>query len=89
MIGFASGHIPEVKLNRVLLKNIAIVGLHWGAYAMNEPERVPETFDALFRLYAEKKIAPVVFKTYPLDEVPAALAALGARQTYGKVIVTP
>ena len=52
VIGFASGRIPEVKLNRVLLKNISLVGLHWGAHAMHEPARIDETFRALFALYA-------------------------------------
>jgi NADPH2:quinone reductase len=89
VIGFASGRIPEVKANRILLKNISVVGLHWGAYAQHEPARIPETFDALFRLYEEGKIKPVIFKTYPLEELPAALAALGGRKTYGKVVVEP
>lgn len=89
VIGFASGRIPEVKLNRVLLKNISIVGLHWGAHAIHEPARVAETFAALFRLYREGKIVPVIFRSYPLDELPAALEALGSRQSYGKVVVVP
>jgi NADPH:quinone reductase len=89
VIGFAGGRIPEVKVNRVLLKNISIVGLHWGAYALNEPERIPETFAALFQLYEQGAIKPVIFKSFALDQVPAALAALGARQTYGKVVITP
>jgi len=89
VIGFAGGRISEVKVNRVLLKNIAIVGLHWGAYAFNEPERIPETFDALFKLYERGAVKPVIFKSYALEEVPTALAALGARQTYGKVVVAP
>jgi len=78
-----------VKANRILLKNISVVGLHWGAYAQHEPARIPETFDALFRLYEEGRIKPVIFKTYPLEELPAALAALGGRKTYGKVVVEP
>jgi NADPH2:quinone reductase len=73
----------------VLLKNIALVGLHWGAHTMHEPERVRETFRALFALYEEGKIDPVVYRSYPLAELPAALDALGGRQTYGKVVVTP
>lgn len=89
VIGFASGRIPEVKLNRVLLKNIAVVGLHWGAHAVNEPARVGETFRALFRLYEAGKIRPVVFARHPLAELPAALQVLGSRQSYGKIIVTP
>ena len=88
-VGFAGGRIPEVKVNRILLKNIAVVGLHWGAYAGHEPERVQETFDALARLYEAGKIAPVVYRTYPLEALPEALEALGSRRTYGKVIITP
>jgi NADPH2:quinone reductase len=89
VIGFASGKIPNVAANRILLKNISVVGLHWGAYARYEPERVPETFEALFRLHAAKKIRPVIFATYPLERVPEALAALGSRKSWGKVIVAP
>lgn len=89
VIGFASGQIPEVKANRILLKNISLVGLHWGAYAVNEPQRLPETFDALFKLYREGKIKPVIYKTYSLEQLPEALGALGSRATYGKLIISP
>jgi len=89
VIGFAGGRIPEVKANRILLKNISVVGLHWGAYAQHEPARISETFEALFRLYEEGKIKPVIFKAFPLEQLPTALAALGGRKTYGKVIVAP
>jgi len=89
VIGFASGRIPEVKLNRVLLKNISLVGLHWGAHAMHEPARIGETFHALFELYAKGVVEPVIYRSYPLEELPAALEALGSRRTYGKVVVAP
>jgi NADPH2:quinone reductase len=89
VIGFASGRIPEVKLNRVLLKNIAVVGLHWGAHAVHEPARVGETFRALFQLFAADKIRPVIFARHPLAELPAALDALGSRKSYGKIVVAP
>jgi NADPH2:quinone reductase len=89
VIGFAGGRIPEVKANRILLKQISIVGLHWGAHVQNEPARIPETFHALFDLYRKGKIKPVIFKTYSLEEVPVALEALGSRKTWGKVIVAP
>jgi len=89
VIGFASGRIPEVKANRILLKNIAITGLHWGAHAGKEPEKIPQTFAALFDLYAAGRIQPVIYKTYGLDEVPVALRDLGSRKTYGKLIIEP
>ena len=89
VIGFASGRIPTVAVNRILLKNIAVVGLHWGAYAKHEPARVGETFAALFRLHAEGEVRPLIYKAYPLAEAPAALAALGGRRTHGKVVLHP
>ena len=89
VIGFAGGTIPSVKANRILLKNIAVVGLHWGAHSTREPEKIPEVFEGLFRLYSEGKIRPVIYKSYSLEDLPQALAALGGRKTYGKVIVAP
>jgi NADPH2:quinone reductase len=89
VIGFAGGDIPSVKANRILLKNIAVVGLHWGAYAKFEPERIPETFRALFELYAQGAVRPVIYREWPLEQVAEALEALGSRGTHGKVILAP
>ena len=89
VIGFAGGRIPEIKANRILLKNISVIGLHWGAYATNEPARIPEVFDALFRLYDAGQIRPVIFGRYPLDRVAEALEALAGRRTHGKVVLVP
>jgi NADPH2:quinone reductase len=89
IIGFASGKIPSIQANRILLKNIAVTGLHWGAHATKDPKRIPEVMDALFGLYGKGQIRPVIYARFPLDEVPAALAALGGRKTHGKVIVCP
>jgi NADPH2:quinone reductase len=89
VIGFASGTIPSVKANRILLKNISVTGLHWGAHVTNDPEKIPETFNALFEMYAKGQIAPVIYGTYPLEELPAALEALGSRKTWGKLIIEP
>jgi NADPH2:quinone reductase len=89
VIGFAGGRIPEIKANRILLKNIAVIGLHWGAYATHEPARVPEVFAALFRMYEARAIRPVICERYPLERVADALQALGSRRTYGKVVLAP
>jgi NADPH2:quinone reductase len=89
VIGFAGGQIPSVAANRILLKNVSVVGLHWGAYAKYEPQRIPETFAALFKLYEEKKIRPVIYRAYPLEKAAEALAALGSRKTHGKVVLAP
>jgi NADPH2:quinone reductase len=89
VIGFAGGSIPSVAANRILLKNIEVTGLHWGAYAQHQPRSIPEVFRALFGLYEAGKIRPVVFRTYPLEEVAQALADLGSRKTFGKVVLVP
>jgi NADPH2:quinone reductase len=89
IIGFASGTIPSIKANRILLKNIEVTGLHWGAHAQKAPERIPEVFGALFDLYAAGHIRPVIFERYPLEKLPDALHALGSRRTWGKVVITP
>ena len=89
VIGFAGGVIPSVAANRILLKNVSIVGLHWGAYAKYEPARIPETYAALFQLYEEKKIRPVIYGSHPLEQAAKALAELGSRKTHGKVVLVP
>jgi NADPH2:quinone reductase len=89
IVGFASGTIPQIAANRVMLKNVSVVGVHWGAYETHQPEAVPAVFDALFLLHAEGRIAPLIYGTFPLEEVPKAIAALTSRKTHGKVIVRP
>ena len=65
VIGFASGTIPSVALNRIMLKNISLVGLNWGGHAQAQPERMQATYDALFELMARGEIQPVVSQRYP------------------------
>ena len=89
VIGFASGDIPEVKLNRVLLKNISVVGLHWSAYPEREPEAIDACFEGLFGMADRGEIEPFVSAEYPLEKAGEALAALASRKTVGKVVLVP
>jgi NADPH2:quinone reductase len=89
VIGFASGAIPTAPMNRVLLKNISLVGLHWGLYLKENPGVVARAQEAIFRLLAEGKISPLISEAYPLERANVALAALGARQTTGKIVLIP
>lgn len=89
IIGFASGRIPSAKMNRVLVKNFSLVGLHWGLYFEKNPQVLQEAQEAISRLHSEGKIAPLVSSTHPLAEAETALAALGGRQTTGKVVLIP
>jgi NADPH:quinone reductase len=89
VIGFASGAIPNVSANRILLKNIAVVGLHWGAYRQHDPARIPAAMRALFALYESGAVQPVISATYPLRDAARALADIAGRQSIGKVLLIP
>jgi NADPH:quinone reductase len=85
VIGFAGGAIPSIAANRILLKNISIIGAYWGGYLEHHPEYLHEAQAALFRMYDAGQIKPVVSQSFPLAEAPAALGALATRKTYAKV----
>ena len=87
VIGFASGRIPTIQANRVLLKNISVVGLHWGAYRAYDPALITRTMDELFALYEKGAIRPVISSRRPLAEAAAALEELGSRRSVGKVLL--
>ncbi|MFK7895111.1 MAG: NADPH:quinone oxidoreductase family protein [Myxococcota bacterium] len=89
VIGFASGGIPDVKMNRVLLKNISLVGLHWSAYPEREPEAIDACFEGLFGMAERGEIDPFISASYSLDQAGEALAALASRKTVGKVVLVP
>ena len=88
-IGFAGGRIPTLAINRVLLKNFSVVGVHWGYYQRRGSPLVQEWMDALLKLYADGRIRPVIYRAYPLREAAAALGALASRESYGKVVLVP
>lgn len=85
VIGFASGTIPSVAANRLLLKNASVVGVYWGGYLERNPGYMAQAQGELFDLYNDGKIKPVVTGTWPLSQAPRALRALAARETTGKV----
>jgi NADPH2:quinone reductase len=89
LIGFTGGRIAEAATNRVLLKNFSVVGVHWGYYQRRGSPLVEEWMDALLKLYGDGRIRPVIYRTYPLPEAAAALQALAARESYGKVVLVP
>jgi NADPH2:quinone reductase len=87
VIGFAAGGIPEVKVNRLLLKNIEVVGVGWGAFlAVDESIAAASAVD-LARLAREGFVRPVVGATFPLERAGAALDALRDRSASGKVVL--
>ena len=89
VIGFAGGRIPTLAMNRVLLKNFSVVGLHWGAYFKHDPALIARAQQELFDLWRAGKIHPLVTSSYPLADAAQALSDLGGRQTVGKVVLHP
>jgi NADPH:quinone reductase len=87
VIGFTSGRIPAAPANLVLLKNVAVVGVHFGAYAKHDPGIFRRTHDELVRLYEAGKIDPLVHKVLPLEEALTGLTDIAERRTVGKVVV--
>jgi NADPH2:quinone reductase len=88
VIGFASGRIPSIAANRILLKNMSVVGCFWGGYLEHHKEYLAQSQADLFRMYETGQIKPVVSQTYPLSDAVAALNALTGRKTIGKVVLT-
>ena len=89
VVGFAGGRIPSIAANRILLKNMSVVGVHWGMYQHLGSPRVDEWMSALFAMYGKGQVWPVISKTYHLAEAAKALEAIASRASYGKVVLTP
>ena len=88
VVGFASGQIPSIAANRILLKNISIVGLHWGNYFRQDIALVRAAHEKLIEWYEEERFRPFIYKEFPFEELPAALRALEQRESHGKIILT-
>jgi NADPH2:quinone reductase len=88
VIGFASGRIPEIAANRILLKNIAVIGVHWGNYFVRNAELVHSTHEVLCEMYTSKQIVPIIYRQFSLAELPDALGALESRDSFGKVVIS-
>jgi NADPH2:quinone reductase len=89
VIGFASGRIPTIQANRILLKNISIVGLHWGAYRQNDPAKIAQAMQALFAMYERGQVTPEVSSRYPLRDAAKALDEIASGRSVGKVLLIP
>lgn len=88
VIGFASGTIPQIAANRVLLKDISLIGVFWGSYVDRHPAELGRMQQDLLALYDEGRIRPAVTRSWRLDEAPAAMRALASRETMGKIVLT-
>ncbi|KLO63700.1 NADPH:quinone oxidoreductase [Dermacoccus sp. PE3] len=88
VLGFTGGSIPEVKVNRLLLNNIDVVGVGWGAFWMPRPETVPEQWKAIEPLVASGALKPVLGPVRPLEKAGEAIAEMEERRAEGKLVLT-
>ena len=89
VVGFTGGSIPEVKVNRLLLRNTEVIGAGWGAHALSNPQFNRELGDAVDRLITSGAIRPIVGATLPLDQAREALEMIDERRATGKVVLNP
>jgi len=87
VIGFTEGQIPTVAVNRLLLKNVAVVGVGWGAFVFDKPALVAEIAADRQRMASQGFVDPVVGATYPLAEGAEALRDLEHRRATGKLVL--
>lgn len=89
VVGFASGEIPKLPLNLVLLKGCQIVGVFWGSFAMREPAQNRAHCEQIFRWVEEGKLTPAIDAVLPFAEAGAALGRLERREVKGKLVLVP
>jgi len=87
VVGFTGGSIPEVRVNRLLLNNLSLIGAGWGAFTLPKPELNGEIQSKLDELIASGHVRPIVGAHFPLEDAPAALEMIEGRRALGKVVL--
>jgi NADPH2:quinone reductase len=87
-LGFASGEVPQIPANIILVKNLTVIGLYWGGYARVNPKVLTDSFRQLFDWYGQGRLQPHVSHVLPLARANEALDLLRSRKSTGKVVVT-
>ncbi|SHJ03000.1 NADPH2:quinone reductase [Shimia gijangensis] len=87
-IGFASGDIPQIPANHLLVKNLTVMGLYWGGYLGFKPKVITDSLTTLMGWYGKGRIKPHISHVIPLDKANDAMDLLRSRKSTGKVVVT-
>lgn len=87
VIGFTEGAIPSVSVNRLLYRNVSVVGAGWGHFAFEHPDYIAAVAADLERMVAAGHVAPIVGRRYPLQRAATALADLEGRRGLGKIVL--
>ncbi len=88
IIGFASGRVPQIPANHLLVKNAAAVGFYWGSYREHDPGRLRAGFRVLLDWLQRGLIRPPMPETLPLERTAEAIARLEERRAGGKLVIT-
>lgn len=88
VIGFASGEVPQIAANHLLVKNVSVIGFYWGGYLRFAPEALRDSLAQLFEWHAEGRIRPHISHSLPLARAGEAMELLRSRRSTGKVVVT-
>ena len=87
VLGFTAGSIPEVKVNRLLLGNISVAGVGWGAAFAKDPGLIASQWEAMWDHLVAGKLDPVIHATLPLEQAGEAIKQLETRAVRGKVLL--
>jgi NADPH2:quinone reductase len=88
VVGFTGGAIPQVKVNRLLLRNVGVLGAAWREFILTEPGFVAEAAAGLGALIDKGQLSPLIGATYPLEHGAQALRDLADRRAVGKLVLT-
>ena len=88
-LGFASGTVPQIPANILLVKNISVLGMYWGGYVKTNPKVITDSLAQLFAWYAQGKLTPHISHSLPLERAAEGLELLRARKSTGKIVITP
>lgn len=88
-VGYASGTIPKIPLNLLLLKGCDILGVFWGRALEYEPKQTTANISQIFTWIAAGKLTPAIQQTFPLAETKIALKKIANREATGKIIIEP
>jgi NADPH2:quinone reductase len=87
VVGFASGDIPKLPLNLLLVKGASAVGVFWGESVKRDPAGHRGNMDFVLRAVADGRLKPRTHAVYPLDRVVEAIGVLERREATGKVVL--
>ncbi len=86
-LGFASGEVPQIPANILLVKNMTVLGFYLGDYAKLHPGALGESFETLIGWYLEGRLKPHVSHVLPLAAANEGLDLLRTRKATGKVVI--